>query len=98
MPHRDAPAMCRKIDAALDYIGDDGDDLKPWLMWQIKEIMGGPLRIKMDACNTAELMALLAILVPIFNRGLAGVVVDVVPPGKILTLIRNDDTATGACL
>ena len=95
MPHRDAPAICRKIDAALAYMSEDGDELKPWLMWQIGEIMGGPKKITMDACSPSELMALLAVLVPIFNRRLAGVVVDVVPPGKLLTLIRSDDGATG---
>lgn len=96
MPHRDAPAICRKIDAALDYMGDgSGDELKPSLIWQLKEIMGGPHHILMQDCNTSELMSLLAVLVPVFNRGLVGDV-DAAPPGKLLTLVRSDDAATGA--
>ena len=96
MPHRDAPAICGRIDAALDYMSDGGDDLKPWLMWQIGEIMEGPLRIGMDDCSPSELMALLAVLVPIFNRRLVGGESGSSLPAeaKILTLVRSDG-ATG---
>ena len=72
MPHRDAPAICRKIDAALNYMKEDGDTLRPWLTWQIEEILDGPQHIGLDDCTPSELMALLAVLVPVFNRGLVG--------------------------
>jgi hypothetical protein len=94
MPHRDAPAICRKIDAALDYMSDAGDEMRPWLIWQLDEIMGGPKHINMEDCDASELMSLLAVLVPVFNRRLVGGVVDVAPPGKLLTLIRSADGST----
>lgn len=98
MPHRDSSAICGKIDAALDFISDSGDDLKPWLIWQLDEIMAGPNRIVPADCDASELMALLAVLVPVFNRGLGGIEATA-PPAKLLTLIIGDrgvdDGATG---
>lgn len=93
MPHRDSPAICGKIDAALDYMTDDGDDLRPWLTWQLEEILGGPLHIGMEDCKPSELMALLAIYVPIFNRRILGGEGDSSLPveGKLLTLILGGE-------
>lgn len=98
--HRDAPAICRKIDAALDFMGDDEDQLRPYLMYQIEEILGGRERITMGDCSTSELMALLAVALPVFARRLAG---SVVPPssipakgGKLLRLILSDEDSGGA--
>jgi hypothetical protein len=97
MPHRDAPAICRKIDAALSYMTED-EDLRPWLTWQIEEILQGPKHIGLDDCSPSELMSLLAILVPIFNRGLVGGELGTSLPvddATILTLIRGGDGETG---
>lgn len=94
--------MLRKIDAALEYIGDNGDEMRPWLLWQLEEILDGPQHIGMEDCNSSVLMALLAILVPVFNARLAGAGGDSSPrmEGKLLTLILGDggvsDGATGA--
>lgn len=103
MPHRDAPAICRKIDHALNYMRNDGDELMPWLRWQLGEILAGPKHITLEDCEAPELMALLAILAPIFSRHLAGTVVPGSGldeggegTGKLLTLIlgdRGDDSA-----
>ena len=99
MPHRDAPAICRKIDAALNYMIDDGDGeaLRPWLSWQLEEIWEGPKHIGLDDCSPSELMTLLAVLVPIFNRCLVGGESGSSLPAnaKLLTLIRGGDGETG---
>jgi hypothetical protein len=97
MPHRDAAAICRKIDAALDYIGDDEDQMRPYLMHQIEQIMDGPKHIGMEDCTTSELMSLLAVLAPVFSRRLIGDVVCGAPPmeGKLLTLIIGDGGVRG---
>jgi len=97
--HRDAPAICRKIDAALDFMGDDEDQLRPYLMYQIEEILGGRERITMGDCSTSELMALLAVALPVFARRLAGSVVPSSIPaegGKLLRLILSDEGSGGA--
>jgi hypothetical protein len=102
MPHRDAPAICRKIDAALDYMGDDEEQFRPYLIYQIKQILGGSDHITLDDCAASELMSFLALLAPIFSRRLAGVSLSSPPEpvgGKLLTLILGDggvdDASTG---
>jgi hypothetical protein len=93
MSHRDSPAICRRIDAALDFLGND-DELRPYIMFQIGEILSGRERISMDDCATSELMTILSTLLPVFARRLAGRgVSDAFPleSAKILTLILNDD-------
>lgn len=103
MPHRDAPAICRKIDAALNFMGDDEEKMRPYIMHQINEILGGPKRISMRNCTTSELTSLLAVLLPIFARHLAGIGVPEglgLQDGKLLTLIlgdagAGDDASTG---
>lgn len=99
MPHRDAPAICGKIDAALDYMSATGDELRPYLIYQIDEIMAGPMHIEPEDCTTSELMALLAVLAPVFSRQLTGTTA-AAPPAKLLTLILGDggvcDGASGA--
>ena len=97
MPHPDAGAICRKIDAALEYICGQGDELRPYLMHQIEQIMDGPQHIGLDDCGTSELMALLAVLVPVFNRRLVGAQVASSRPvdAKLLTLVRDGNGATG---
>lgn len=97
MPHRDAPAICRKIDAALNYLGED-DELRPYLIHQMEQIFDGPRHIGLDDCATSELMALLAVLVPIFNRRLvgAGVASPLPVDAKLLRLVRGSgDMSTG---
>lgn len=101
MSHRDAPAICRKIDAALDFVGDNEDEMRPYLLYQIAQMMGGPKHIMLDDCKTSELMSLAALLAPVFSRrlgGSAGTVVAGVPEedlGKrVLTLIHNASTGT----
>lgn len=100
MSHRDAPAICRKIDAALDVIGNEEDELRPYLIWQLEEFMGGDQNITLDDCTTAELMSLGALLAPVFSRRLSGLAAPVSPhmegAGKRLTLIRSADGTTGA--
>lgn len=93
MPHPDAPDLCRKIDAALDYLTDNDDELRASTIWQVEQILDGPDAIRIDDCTTAELMALLAVLLPIFSRSLSGA------PQKprsaqLLTLVLGDG-ATG---
>lgn len=87
MPHRDSRAICRQVDAALDYIGDDEEQLRPWLIYQIDEIMAGPKCIDPEDCTTPELMALLAVLAPIFSRRLGGSLVTTATPAKTFTLV-----------
>jgi hypothetical protein len=100
MPHRDAAAICQKIDAALDFMGED-ENIRPYLKYQLTHIMGGDKRIELDDCTTAELTSLLAVVLPIFARKLAGAL-----PyegsermGQLLTLIIgdgvDDDSSTG---
>lgn len=89
MPHPDAPAICGRIDAALDYIGATGDELRHYLIYQIDEIMAGPKHIDPEDCTTPELMALLAVLAPVFARQLTGTTA-AAPPAKLLTLILGD--------
>ncbi len=92
MPHRDAPAICRKIDAALDFMGDEEEQLRPYLIHQIDEIMAGPKHIDPEDCTTPELMALLAVLAAVFSRRLTGIgVAPPAAPAKLLTLILGDD-------
>lgn len=99
MPHRDAPALNRKIDAALDYISDSGDELRPYLIWQLEEMMGGPDHITLDDCKTSVLMSLVALLAPVFSARLGSG--DVVSPpdegsgNRVLTLIHGDGVDTG---
>lgn len=96
--HRDTPAICRKIDAALDFVGDNEDEMRPYLLHQLEHMMGGPEHITLDDCRTSELMSLAAILAPVFSRCLAGT-----PTGsseerignRVLTLIHSADGATG---
>jgi hypothetical protein len=100
MSHRDAPAICRKIDVALEFLGED-EELRPYVIHQIGEILGGRKRISMEECATSELMSMLAVLLPIFARHLAGLGIPETLPlegGKILRLIVGDvgdDTPTG---
>lgn len=97
MPHRDSPAICRKIDAALDYIGEGEDELRPYLIWQLEEMMGGPEHITLDDCKTSVLMSLAALLAPVFSARLAGVVSppEEGPGNRVFTLIRGDGVDTG---
>jgi hypothetical protein len=100
MPHRDSSAICGKIDAALDYIsGQDESELRPWLIWQLDEIMAGPRHIDPEDCTSSELMSLLAVLAPAFSRKLSGTTAPA-RPAKLLTLILGDaavtDGATGS--
>lgn len=95
MPHRDSRAICRKIDAALDFMGDDDEQLRPYLIYQIDEIMAGPKHIDPEDCTTSELMSLLAVLVPVFSRCIVGTSA-AATPAKVLTLIRRaDGVSTG---
>lgn len=94
-------AICHKIDAALDFMGDE-DQMRPYILHQINEILGGSKRISVGDCATAELTALLAVLLPIFARHLAGIGVPQglgLKDGNVLTLILGDngasDTSTG---
>lgn len=82
--------MCRKIDAALDFMGDDEAQLRPYLLYHIDEIMAGPKHIDPQDCTTSELMSLLAVLVPVFSRRLVGTDAATAPPAKLLTLILGD--------
>jgi hypothetical protein len=94
MPHRDAGTICRRIDAALTFMGDD-DQMRPYVLYQLEEVMGGRKHIKMEDCPTSDLMALLAVLLPTFARGLTGIdAADVTAPGKLLTLVLSDDRAS----
>lgn len=96
--HRDAPAICRKIDAALDVIGENEDELRPYLIYQLEQMMGGPEHITLDECRTSTLMSLAALLAPEFSARLAriaGVSTSEEGAGhRVLTLIRSDG-ATG---
>jgi hypothetical protein len=100
MSHKDAAAICRRIDAALTFMGDD-DQLRPYILYQLEEVMGGRKHITMADCPTSDLMALLAVVLPTFSRSLAGLEdTDIAPPGKLLTLILGDsgvdnDASTG---
>ena len=91
MPHRDSPAICRKVDAALDYFGDDEEQLRPYLLYQLEHIMTGQRHIYMDDCKTSELVTLLAVLLPVFARSLAGIPTTPLEDrsGKLLTLITG---------
>lgn len=101
MSHRDAPAICRKIDTALEFLGEDEEELRPYVIHQIVEILNGRKRISLDECATSELMSMLAVLLPIFARHLAGLGIPETLPlegGKILRLIvgdMGDDAPTG---
>jgi hypothetical protein len=100
MAHRDSSYICRRIDTALEFLGDDEDELRPYVIHQILEILGGPKRISMDECATSELMSLLSVVLPVFARHLAG---QGIPDtldfggGKVLRLILGDgdDASTG---
>lgn len=90
MSHRDAPAICRKIDAALDFVGDNEDEMRPYLLYQLEQMMGGPKHITLDDCKTSELMSLAAVLAPVFSRSLGGTGTPVEDIGhRVLTLIRD---------
>lgn len=99
MPHRDAPAICRKIDAALDVMGENEDEMRPYLLYQIGQMMGGPEHITLDECRTSTLMSMAALLAPEFSARLAriaGVTAPVEDLGKrVLTLIPRDGLPTG---
>jgi hypothetical protein len=90
MPHPDAPDLCRKVDAALDFIPDEAgeEEMRPYMKWQLNNIMD---RISPDDLTTAELMALLAVLAPALSRRLGG---STPVRGKLLTLIRDESTGT----
>lgn len=96
MPHRDSPAICAKIDAALDFVGDTEDEMRPYLLHQLEHMMGGPEHITLDDCRTSELMSLAAVLAPVFSRRLAGTAVaGTLEEGtgkRVLTLIRSTGT------
>lgn len=96
MSHRDAAAICRKIDAALEGIGgDNGDEMRPYLLYQIDQMMGGaPEHITMHDCTTPELMALAALLAPIFSRRLAGNPVGVSTKAKVKRIHLVHPTGT----
>lgn len=97
MPHRDAEAICGKIDAALDVIGENEDEMRPYLLYQLKQMMGGPEHITLDDCKTSELMSWAALIAPVFSRRLARIA-GVSPPvstpkdgvgNRVLTVVRD---------
>lgn len=95
VPHRDSRAICRKIDAALDFIGGADDELRPYLLYQLQQIMAGPKHITLEDCTSSELMSLLAVLAPVFSRVLGGTVAPGLHEGgeragKLLTLVLGD--------
>lgn len=101
MPHRDAQEICGKIDAALDYVGENEDEIRPYVIHQLQEIMAGPKHITLEECRTSLLVSLVALLAPVFSQHLAGSVAPVSGlheggerAGKLLTLILGDG-ATG---
>lgn len=93
MPHQDAQEICGKIDAALDVISENEDEMRPYLLYQLGQIMGGPEHITLDDCRTSVLMSLAALLAPEFSRRLAriaGVALVEAPGKRVLTLVPRD--------
>lgn len=60
-----------KVSAALDYLGDEqsAEQLRPYVEWQLKGLMEV---VCLEHMNTPELMALVAVLAPVFSRAIGG--------------------------
>lgn len=87
------PDLASRVDAALDYMGNDGEDLAAHCTWMLCQLLN---KLSPDDLTPQETMAVVAVLAPAHARKLTTVGDQRhFIPGRNLRLIAPLRTASG---